>query len=162
MGIRQQLPMQYDGFSETDDALGWSAPPDGPKIVDDLVRECLRARRNSLAISIIMLMITESKKAIIRGRRSQIAALRSRALRGLRETDVVGKYDGERVLCILPGADIEGAIVAADRLRKLGTARNALTDVAIGYAQLGPSEKDVAQFIARALKISRSKTSHAA
>ena len=90
-------------------------PPDGPKIVDDLVRECLRARRNSLAISIIMLMITESKKAIVRGRRSQIAALRSRALRGLRETDVVGKYDGERVLCILPGADIEGAIVAADR-----------------------------------------------
>jgi diguanylate cyclase (GGDEF)-like protein/PAS domain S-box-containing protein len=38
---------------------------------------------------------------------------------GFRKTDMIARYGGEEFLCVLPGTDLTGAVIAADKVRKL-------------------------------------------
>ena len=75
----------------------------------------------------------------------------------LRETDIGGRYGGEEFAAILVGADAEGALVFAERLRLHVAAQCVLCQgeeiritVSVGVAELTPDARDPDTWLARA------------
>ncbi len=71
------------------------------------------------------------------------------AARGLRATDVFGRFGGEEFLVVLPDTDRAGALLAAERIRAAVAAETQVT-VTIGVAE--SAKDDVAAVLARADK----------
>ena len=74
----------------------------------------------------------------------------------LRLQDVPGRYGGEEFGVVLPGADVRGAAVTAERIRKriesavVVSGSGVRVTVSIGFAALTPQDRDPAGWISRA------------
>jgi diguanylate cyclase (GGDEF)-like protein len=90
-------------------------------LLDELARERSRSERLRTAFSVLLVDIDHFKSindsfghaagdAVLK----HVAALAPGAIR---EVDVFGRYGGEEFLLILPGADLQGAAICAERLR---------------------------------------------
>ena len=77
----------------------------------------------------------------------------TRISEGLRHTDMCGPYGDSEILSVLPGATIEGATIAAERLgAKNGVLMLRGVDVAVfvGLAELEPTDDSIEGFLMRA------------
>lgn len=151
---RRTVRAAYTPDPAIDSALLGSVPPEAPRIVHDLTRECLRARRTQSALAILVVRV-EGGGATQWGARSPINSLQIRTAQMLRDTDLVGMLGDHEILAILPGADLEGARVAADRLMKQARRRGASAQVVVGVDALSPEEDDVPALIARGRAVAR-------
>lgn len=92
-------------------------------VLDELTREVRRAFRFSRPLTIAMADLDHFKE--INDRHGHLAGdlLLKKAARtlsrGLRSTDVVGRYGGEEFLIVLPETDLAGAIHGAQKVRGL-------------------------------------------
>jgi diguanylate cyclase (GGDEF)-like protein len=91
-------------------------------ILDNLKTEMARSVRHRSSLSVFMIDIDHFKAINDNyGHAGGDKALRTvvQSLQeGLRETDVLGRYGGEEFLAILPALEVDGAIIAAERLRE--------------------------------------------
>jgi diguanylate cyclase (GGDEF)-like protein len=131
------------------------------KLEEVLRLEILRAHRYKQKLSLMMFDIDHFKKVNdTYGHLVGDEAIRhvaTTALATLRATDVVARYGGEEFVAVLPGEDLTGVTLAAERVR--AAARRpftALPDVAlsvtvsIGVTSLRPDIADAKGFIAEA------------
>jgi diguanylate cyclase (GGDEF)-like protein len=88
-----------------------------------LEKEFIRARRNSKAISLVMLDLDDFKQVNDRFGHQKgddvlyhIGNIIRESIRGM---DIGGRYGGEEFAIILPETDIRSAVGTAERLRKL-------------------------------------------
>ena len=122
--------------------------------------EFQRCRRIGHASSLMMLDIDHFKTVNdVHGHLAGDEALRTVAsiLRdSLRLQDVPGRYGGEEFGVVLPGADVRGAAVTAERIRKriesavVVSGSGVRVTVSIGFAALTPQDRDPAGWISRA------------
>lgn len=122
--------------------------------------EFQRCRRIGHASSLMMLDIDHFKTVNdVHGHPAGDEALRTVAsiLRdALRLQDVPGRYGGEEFGVVLPGADVRGAAVTAERIRKriestvVVSGRGVRVTVSIGFAALTSQDRDPAGWISRA------------
>jgi diguanylate cyclase (GGDEF)-like protein len=84
-------------------------------------REISRARRNGKPLSALMIDADHFKRVNDEhghaGGDAVLQALAAMLIDATRETDVVGRLGGEEFAVLLPDADLEGALIAAERLR---------------------------------------------
>jgi diguanylate cyclase (GGDEF)-like protein len=90
-------------------------------ILDQLDRDLSRSRREKGALSVILADLDHFKRINDEyGHAAGDKVLRevgSRMRTVLRVYDTVGRYGGEEFLMVLPGADLEGALEAGERVR---------------------------------------------
>jgi diguanylate cyclase (GGDEF)-like protein len=91
-------------------------------IVDILQRELAHARREGSTVGLLLTDVDQLRNLNnTHGHEAGDAALRelTRRLRAsLRPYDAVGRFGGEEFLCVLPGTDMDGCILAAERIRR--------------------------------------------
>ena len=65
--------------------------------------------------------------------------------RGIRSGDIVGRWGGEEFLAVLPGANLDAAVLVAERIRKELESTQMLPDRSVtgsfGVAEVGPDEE---------------------
>lgn len=123
-----------------------------------LEREMLRARREDIPLSVLMLDLDEFKELNdTHGHVVGDQALRLTAnvlRRTLRRSDVVCRYGGEEFLVVLPATSAEEASVLAARLfvevEAVGTEYRLPLTVSIGLARLRDGDQTTDDFVARA------------
>ncbi len=90
-------------------------------IVDILQRELAHARREGSHVGLLLADVDQLRNLnSSHGHEAGDSALRelTRRLRTcLRPYDAVGRFGGEEFLCVLPGTDMDGCIMAAERVR---------------------------------------------
>lgn len=79
------------------------------------------------------------------------------AAQHLRQNDLLGRLGGEEFALLLPGTDLEGAALSAERLRQFVATHPCVTDeltipitVSIGVAEFSPADQDGDGLMARA------------
>ena len=96
--------------------------PNRRAITEELERAVSRARRDGEMVGVLLLDIDHFKRVNDSfGHQAGDVVLTSvaRAVRSrLRGHDDVGRFGGEEFLVVLPGADLEGALKAAESLRE--------------------------------------------
>ncbi|MBF0166966.1 MAG: diguanylate cyclase [Alphaproteobacteria bacterium] len=110
------------------------------------IDEIKRSHRTGLPISVIMLDADHFKRINDTfghaGGDAALVALVNSVKGGLREIDIFGRLGGEEFGIILPGADLEMAVEAAERLRE--SLRHAKTatplTVSVGVSKIAPGE----------------------
>ncbi len=124
-------------------------------------REALRANRYHHPLSILMLDLDHFKRLNdTYGHGAGDKALQRFTMictNALRNVDVFGRWGGEEFVALLPETDIQGAVVIAERLRRL-TADNLLTyndhkinfTVSIGIAEFKDGETSIDGVLGRA------------
>jgi diguanylate cyclase (GGDEF)-like protein len=123
------------------------------KLEEVLSIEMMRARRYKQKLGLLMFDIDHFKRVNdTYGHLVGDQAIRhvaARALATLRATDIVARYGGEEFVCLLPGEDLSGAVLAAERLR--AAARKPFTtlsdvslsvSISIGVTHLRPDSGD--------------------
>lgn len=126
-------------------------------IVDILQRELAHARRHESAVGILLADVDQLRSLnASHGHDAGDAALRelTRRLRScLRPYDAVGRFGGEEFLCVLPGTDLDGCILVAERIRlsiskeSILASTNANLAVTIGAAASSVSAIDSGSLI---------------
>lgn len=90
-------------------------------IVDILQRELAHARREGLPVGLLLADVDQLRQLnTSHGHEAGDIALRELTRRFrtcLRPYDAVGRFGGEEFLCVLPGTDTDGCILAAERVR---------------------------------------------
>jgi diguanylate cyclase (GGDEF)-like protein len=90
-------------------------------IVDILQRELAHARNDDSSVGVLLVDVDGLRNLnAAHGHEAGDSALRevTRRLRTcLRPYDAVGRFGGEEFLCVLPGTDMEGCMLAAERIR---------------------------------------------
>jgi diguanylate cyclase (GGDEF)-like protein len=93
------------------------------RILDQLARELLRARREEAPLSVLVADIDHFKRINdTYGHAAGDAVLQEvsrRMLAALRGSDMLGRYGGEEFLIVLPRADVAGGCDVAERLRSV-------------------------------------------
>ncbi|MBI5518176.1 MAG: GGDEF domain-containing protein [Deltaproteobacteria bacterium] len=128
---------------------------------DALSRDLSRARRYDRPLSLLMVDIDHFKKVNDRyGHLAGDAVLRQLAVllkNNLRRDDMVARYGGEEFGVILPEIDRAGAVVTADKLRRLVAIQQFQYDgvdipltVSVGVATRGPRDTDAQELVRRA------------
>ncbi len=127
-----------------------------------LVHELKRAQRNKgAAISLVMFDIDHFKRVNDQHGHPAgdevIRATASALKQQLRETDIGGRYGGEEFAAILVGADAEGGMLFAERLREFVAAHTVMHDgieiaytISLGVAPLQPETQSVKEWISQA------------
>lgn len=113
-------------------------------IVDILQRELAYARRRESTVGLALIDVDQLRNLnATHGHEAGDAALRelTKRIRAcLRPYDAVGRFGGEEFLCVLPGTDLDGCILVAERIRQaiakeaVLPAANATLSVTIGTA----------------------------
>ena len=131
------------------------------KLSELLEMEVKRALRYNQTFGLVMLDIDHFKKINdTHGHLVGDEAIRhvaQRAVSTLRTTDVVARYGGEEFVVFLPGEDVEGAALAAERLREAARQPwKTLTDVdltltiSLGVTEFRPAAADAKTLLAEA------------
>jgi diguanylate cyclase (GGDEF)-like protein len=131
------------------------------KLEEVLAMEIMRARRYKQKLGLMMFDIDHFKKVNdTYGHLIGDEAIRhvaTTALATLRATDVVARYGGEEFVAVLPGEDLEGATLAAERVRAavrkpFDTLSNAALSVtiSIGVTSFRPDIADAKSLIGEA------------
>jgi diguanylate cyclase (GGDEF)-like protein len=91
-------------------------------LIDVLGREFKRFQRTGQPLSCIMIDLDHFKNindTYGHNFGDEVLVALAQLLRGsIRETDILGRYGGEEFLCLLPGADLEGARALAEKIRR--------------------------------------------
>lgn len=131
-----------------------------------------RAERNQSVLSVIVIDVDRFKSFNDNhGHISGDAVLRvvGRTLAGnLRPTDIAARYGGEEFVVALPGTDLSGAIVAAERVRK-AVSESVIEDptgdrlpsvtISLGIAEIRPNDSTQALFGRADAALYRAKSS---
>jgi diguanylate cyclase (GGDEF)-like protein len=122
--------------------------------------EITRARRNQHPLAVALISIElgpDTESPAQRG--AQGRALRVVAeitMQGLRAYDIVGRWERDVFIAIIPEAEIENAVVALERVRGMTQAApsvraaEALPPLHVGVAVLQPDDATIAEIAARA------------
>lgn len=159
---RRQIAAAYDDDASIDRLLASSADEAQIAILRDLAKHAIRARRQGLALAVLIVRIEAdpSAAATVVGPSfsNTLNRVFNRLRSAIRETDVLGRFNDRELLAILVGADDAGAEVAADRLRaSMGRLikENKMRPVAIGSTTLRPSDADTFEIASRASMLAR-------
>lgn len=122
--------------------------------------EITRARRNQHPLAVGLLSIVPEDDAAVAaepGRRERMLRLTAEiAMQGLRAYDIVGRWDGDVFIAVIPEAEIEHATTALERVRTMIAGHPMLRpgDVVpvlhAGVAVLQPDDATIADIAARA------------
>jgi diguanylate cyclase (GGDEF)-like protein len=100
---------------------GLTGLPNKRAVADNLKQMVAQALRTETTLAMLMLDLDHFKQINDRfghGRGDEVLAAVGAALRAvLRDADFVGRYGGEEFVALLPGVSIEGALVAAEKIR---------------------------------------------
>jgi len=90
-------------------------------VVDILQRELAHARRRETTVGLLLVDVDQLRTLnATHGHEAGDTALRelTRRIRAcLRPYDAVGRFGGEEFLCVLPGTDLDGCVLVAERIR---------------------------------------------
>ena len=125
-----------------------------------LNEEYQRYKRSGNALSLIMFDIDFFKKVNDSyghpGGDAVLQAIASKIASTMRTTDFLARYGGEEFCCLLPGTDLAGAYILAERLRKLienmvtpCQENNIKVTISLGVSQM-TAEDSVETFLKRA------------
>jgi diguanylate cyclase (GGDEF)-like protein len=156
-----QLDEMLARLAEQSERDGLTGVYNRRKLEEILTIEIMRARRYKQKLGLLMFDIDHFKRVNdTYGHLVGDQAIRhvaARALATLRATDIVARYGGEEFVCILPGEDLSGALLAAERLRAAARASfTTLSDVSlsvsisIGATQLRPDSGDATVMLGEA------------
>lgn len=159
---RRQIAAAYDEDASIDRLLASSAEDAQIAILRDLAKHAIRARRQGLALSVLIVRIEADPAAAASvvgpSFSNTLNRVFNRLRSAIRETDILGRLNDRELLAILVGADDAGAEVAADRLRgSIGRLikDNKMRPVAIGVTTLRPSDADAVEIASRASMLAR-------
>ncbi len=127
-------------------------------LLDNLDREISRSRRNHRDVSLIIIDLDHFKRINdIFGHLAgdYVLKLMSTTMRAnLRLEDILARYGGEEFVVILPEVNRRGAIMCAEKLRRLVETTEFVFDgarlpvtISLGVATAGPETRDGAQLI---------------
>lgn len=122
--------------------------------------EITRARRNQhqLAVGLLSLDLgPEAAGATERGAQERALRLTAEiAMQGLRAYDIVGRWERDTFIAVIPEAEVENAVVAMERVRSMAQAARGLRvgeplpTLHAGVAVLQPDDATIAEIAARA------------
>ncbi len=127
-----------------------------------LLREFKRVQRNrAMTATLVMFDIDHFKRVNDTYGHPDgdevIRATASALMQQLRETDIGGRYGGEEFTAILVGADAQGGMIFAERLRQFVAAHTVMYEggeisytISLGVAALSEDVEDIKTWIARA------------
>jgi diguanylate cyclase (GGDEF)-like protein len=131
------------------------------KLDEVLAIEIMRARRYKQKLGLLIFDIDHFKRVNdTHGHLVGDEAIRhvaTRAVATLRATDIVARYGGEEFVALLPGEDLQGALLAAERLRAAvrvpfaTLAGGSLTvSISLGVTSFRPDTPDATSLVAEA------------
>ncbi len=156
---RYELERLLEQASNTDPLTGIS---NRRHFMPALQREIRRARRQHLALAVLMIDIDHFKRINDgHGHACGDRVIREMAQicrQGSRDIDLVARFGGEEFALLLPGTPLSQALAMAERLRQLAEQAQILQEqgaalrftVSIGAAVLGPGDGDGETLLARA------------
>lgn len=149
---RMPRKASYAADGAIDAAIAYSVSSAAPAALLALKQEAVRARRTSIALSVLLMRLSIIPGKLRLSRRAELSSLKMRVSETLRHTDTVGPYDEDGVLAVLPGAELTGAEAAAKRLVEAHNRRPQAKCLVfeIGAAALGPAESNLTELVQRA------------